>query len=195
MTRRSMTLRKLLPGIGFVALAGPLAPAAASAAPFRFHVHMDAYGTQGPGYNCSISEWSSTMASCGGFGHNGNAGSAGAFDNFDTVRWCNGSASCGSFVGTKAALPAGYSRWMELCATSDCRSNLIGAVRMPDGPFLVVEGTVDGRAVVRQSESKGVESDGGPLFLYVGYHGSISNGGGVPASQGYVFGFRGYLQF
>ena len=170
-----MTLRKVLPGIALVATALALQPAVASAAPFKFHVHMDAYG-KGNNYNCGMSEWSSTLAFCGGTGQDGNAGSAGPFRGYDYVGWCNGTSDCASIIGAKVALPDGYSRWMELCSGADCRDKLIGAVRMPNGPFLVVGGKVDGREVARQHESKGVESDGGPLFLHVGYHGFINRG-------------------
>lgn len=195
LTRILTMIKKVLPGIALVAMALAMQPMGASAAaPFKFHVHMDSYG-KGNGYNCGNSEWSSTLASCGGFGHNGNAGSAGPFNGYDYVGWCNGSPDCAGIIGAKTALPEGYSRWMELCSGADCRDKLIGAVRMPNGPFLVVGGRVDGKDVARQDENKGVETDGGPLFLYVGFNGYINNGGGVPASHGYVFGLRGYIQF
>ena len=84
LTRILMTLRKVLPGIALVATALALQPAVASAAPFKFHVHMDAYG-KGNNYNCGMSEWSSTLAFCGGTGQDGNAGSPGPFRGYDYV--------------------------------------------------------------------------------------------------------------
>lgn len=190
-------LRKALPALALVVMVLAVQVATASAEPpLKFHLHLNSYA-KGNGYNCGISEWSSTVATCGGSGQNGNAGTAGSFRTFDYVSWCNGDPFCASLIGGKEALPHGYTRWMKICGLSgnDCGSWLIGAVKMPNGPFLVLQGKVDGKAVARQSDGKREETDGGPLFLYVGFHGSINNGGGVPASNGYVFGFRGYLNF
>jgi hypothetical protein len=88
---------------------------------------------------------------------------------------------------TKPALPPGYSR--ELLLDNTLGDWLYGGVKMPNGPFVVLAGYVKGQPVSPQDPNKGVESDGGPLFLYVGYH-----GGGVNSRE-YVFGFRGYIQY
>ncbi len=69
------------------------------------------------------------------------------------------------------------------------KSWIYGAVKMPNGPFVVLAGFIRGQPVVAQDPNKPVESDGGPLFLYVGHH------GGSKVSQEYVFGFRGYLKY
>jgi hypothetical protein len=191
-----------------LALLIALAPAAwgavrsAAATDHKFHAHVDAYH-QHP-YNCGISTWTDThsaFGSCYGTSHNGNNGTANGFHNTVYIVWCRHDVSlCKDHVGhPHLVLPHGYSRWMRLCrglGNDGCHNFLLAAVKMPNGPFAILAGRVDGNSVRPTSTDESrVEHNGGPLFLYVGYHGSISNGGGVPASHGYVFGFRGWIHW
>jgi hypothetical protein len=87
---------------------------------------------------------------------------------------------------------------MKVCTmvgNSECRDYLLGAVKMPNGPFAVMAGKFEGKTVKPSNPTGAVEQPGGPLFLWVGFHSYLSQGGGVPAKTGYVFGLRGYLQF
>ena len=60
----------------------------------------------------------------------------------------------------------------------------------PNGPFTVMEGKYNGHPV-KPSGTGAVESQGGPMFLYVGYWGRVGMVNGH--TNGYVFGLRGHL--
>jgi uncharacterized protein YjbI with pentapeptide repeats len=159
-------------------------------------VHVNSYSQTS---NCGSAEWSSPLAFCYADGEN--TGSAGSLRGWVGVSWCNHSLASACLYGAHAnlKLPSGYDRWMKFCnlqGNSECQDYLLGAVKMPNGPFAVMAGQFEGRSVVPDdTNSARVERPGGPLFLWVGFHSSISNGGGKPASNGYVFGLRGYLAF
>jgi hypothetical protein len=199
------SILKLALGLAVLAALTPAAWSAtrgATAADHKFHAHVDAYH-QHP-YNCGISTWSDRSAPFGGcYGRsgNGNNGTALGFSGTLYIVWCRHDVHlCKNHVDhPHAVLPHGYDRWMRICrglGNEDCHNYLLAAVKMPNGPFAVMFGRVDGHQVRATSTNENqVEHNGGPLFLYVGYHGSISNGGGVPASHGYVFGFRGWLHY
>jgi hypothetical protein len=191
-----------------LALLMALAPAAWGAArsttavDHKFHAHIDAY-KHNP-YNCGQSTWGDTGApfgSCGGSSQNGNNGTADGFHHTVSITWCRENVSiCKDTVHhPHAVLPHGYTRWMRLCRgvyLGECHNYILGAVHMPNGPFAVLYGEINGHPVRATSHNHSqVEHNGGPLFLYVGYWGSINNGGGVAASHGYVFGFRGWLHW
>jgi hypothetical protein len=169
--------------------------AAGATTTLKFHAHIDAYGQ--PTLGCGPAEWSSSLAGCAGSGYDGNAGTS-PFKGKVGVGWCDNGRDrdCAAVLKsrfensrtTRPALPAGYSREMTLEDVT-YGSWIYGAVKMPNGPFVVLAGFIRGQRVVAQDPNKPVESDGGPLFLYVGHH-----GGGVN-SQEYVFGFRGYLNY
>ena len=139
--------------------------------------------------------------------NNGNNGTANGFHGEVRVDWCPVSTCDPTTIGAHHHVnaPHGYTRWMILCkrpvvtAHGPCDNYLLGAVNMPNGPFAVVDGRIDGHAVTPTSsdESK-VEHQGGPLFLYVGFHGQHHVSQGVPhplVYNGYVFGFRGWLNY
>ncbi len=173
---------------GFLSTAG----AAGAATTIKFHAHVDAYGA--PGLGCGAAVWSSDLAGCAANAGNGNAGTTPIAGKVG-VGWCdparrNCAHTEARFANsriTKPALPPGYSR--EMLFENTFGDWIYGGVKMPNGPFVVLAGFIKGQPVVAQDPNKGVESDGGPLFLYVGHH-----GGGVN-SQEYVFGFRGYLKY
>ena len=110
------------------------------------------------------------------------------------VRWCTAATNCTKIGNKDLALPSGYSRWMVFCpiAGSGCDTYnwLVGAVRTPNGPFTVMEGKYNGHPV-KPSGTGAVESQGGPMFLYVGCWGRVGMVNGH--TNGYVFGLRGHL--
>jgi hypothetical protein len=187
------TLRRALAGVAIVmGLILSTAGVAAATTTLKFHAHMDAYGQTTLG--CG-GEWKSSFAQCIGNVVNGNSGTS-QFNGHATVSWCDGTSNC-TFVSdslfgqsgiARPALPSGYSRGMVLM-NSNSGNWIYGAVKMPNGPFVVLAGVINGNRVVAQDLKKGVESDGGPLFLYVGHHGVAGD------KQEYVFGFRGYLKY
>ena len=187
-TRRVLTALAIMTGL-LLSTAG-----AAGAAPTTkyLHAHINAYGSDIGG--CGTSEWSSYSGWCGGSGESGGAGSP--FIGSVRVSWCDpGPSACkkdfNAFFAnsriTKPALPPGYSR--EMLLENTLGEWVYGGVKMPNGPFVVLVGSILRQPVVAEDPNKGVESDGGPLFLYVGYH------GGSASNREYVFGFRGYLKY
>jgi hypothetical protein len=92
-------------------------------------------------------------------------------------------------------MPSGYSRWFKVTRLSGTsRSSWLGgAVKMPNGPFTVLTGDVNGLPVRPDNPHAAVEQAGGPLFLWVGYWGRVGKDG--YAYHGYVFGLRGYLDY
>jgi hypothetical protein len=70
---------------------------------------------------------------------------------------------------------------------------LIGAVKMPNGPFTIVGGYYDGHDIQPSNSNEGaVAQRNSPLYLYVGDHGIVR---AAHSEHGYVFGFRGYLKY
>jgi hypothetical protein len=175
--------------IGTTAISGT-----AGAAQFAFHLHVDAYSVTN---NCEDWDWTTSgygrctaQPGLRGFPANGLGGNM-------IVRWCTAPTNC-TDVGTRTLpLPAGDSRWMVVClrigqTSCDPGNWLVGAVRGVNGPFTVMEGRYDNH-LVNRSGTGAVESQGGPLFLYVGYAGRVALGSGHFAKGGYVFGLRGQL--
>jgi hypothetical protein len=168
----------------------------ATASSRYFHTHIDAYSQTN---NCGYSEWSSSLAYCQGYAQP--TQNTGTMAYFIGISWCDGSSLASACLGQSHAnltLPFGYSRWMKFCrlvGNSECHEYLLGAVKMPNGPFAVMAGKVDGKSVKPSNPNGAVEQLGGPLFLWVGFHSYLSQGGGVPAKTGYVFGLRGHLEF
>jgi hypothetical protein len=204
MSFRRIALKVVL-GLAIVAAFAPLASSAGQHTTttwHKFHAHVDAYADP---YSCFLSEWNSPHAMCIGWSNNGNNGTANGFHGQVRVDWCPVAGCNDQYIKARAQhfhAPHGYTRWMWLCrspsAYGHCDNWLLGAVKMPNGPFAVVEGHIDGHAVTPTSndESK-VEHQGGPLFLYVGFHGqsSVRHGAGHITANGYVFGFRGWLNY
>lgn len=192
---------KLLRGVGvcFGLVVVASMASVASGAEVKFHTHIDSYSQAN---NCRYAEWTtgeySTFGRCLGSGNHGNAGSGAPFVGWVSVQWCNAGTSFGCDFSHGYTLPSGYTRWIQLCklvGNQECYEYLVGAVKMPNGPVDVLGGEVYGKRVQPQNPALPVESRGGPLFLHVGFHGYISQGGGVMAFTGYVFGFRGYLNY
>jgi hypothetical protein len=196
MSRFRRCVTTVVVGVTAALAAGPGTAGAASQ--HWFHAHVDAYSQTN---NCGVAEWHSQIGVCKGSSQNGNAGSTEGFNGAVFVNWCpHDSTFCRHGIGqSHAVMPAGYDRWMVLCqwhGNGECFNWLLGAVKMPNGPFAVVAGHVNGHAVRPTSTDAGrVEHQGGPLFLYVGFHSHINNGGGKPGSFGYVFGFRGWIDW
>ncbi|MDQ1360536.1 MAG: hypothetical protein QOJ44_913 [Acidimicrobiaceae bacterium] len=175
--------------MGVLSIAGT-----AGATTSKFHAHVDAYGDK---KGCRT-EWSSHYGACSGYANDGNAGTSLHIRGLD-ILWCDipASINCSTLFNSlftqsgipKPAMPPGYTREMLL----DTRDRWIyGAVKKPNGPMLVLGGFMVGKPIVGQDRNKAVESDGGPLFLYVGYHGQ---GPTYATYYEYVFGFRGYLKY
>ena len=206
------TAAKIVLALAVLAVLAPSAFSASQQAAtqhHKFHAHVDAYSYP---RGCRQFEWNSPSAVCLGTSNNGNNGTANGLHGTVRVDWCPvGSCNPVDYGAHHRAggytAPHGYTRWMILCSRpaptswDPCRNWILGAVKMPNGPFAVVGGGIDGHAVTPTSsdESK-VEHQGGPLFLYVGFHGEqrVSEGSapGAPfMNNGYVFGFRGWLNY
>ncbi|HEX3565658.1 MAG TPA: hypothetical protein VHU17_09810 [Acidimicrobiales bacterium] len=173
-------LAVLIPAIGVL-------PGVASAGEYKFHAHINAYAKPA----CSGFQWSNEAGLCDGKGEAINDSSGNSFpfsggNTTITIRWSSAPSLCGY-----KPMPAGYNRWMKV-NTNDGYW-LCGAVKsndVPNGSFVVVEGKTDhGSVKPSSSDASTVEKPGGPLFLWVGYHGQDSYG------YGYVFGLRGYVSY
>jgi hypothetical protein len=196
MRARRTLLILLLPALLLVASA-TAAPRHATEQPFLIHVDANHPKPR----NCGSFEWSTPQADCEGpTAPHGN--SSEFYPGIVTVKWCTASTSnCG--LGEGYQLPShNYTRWMKFCkrqGNGQCTGHtnwLLGAVVMPNGPFAVVAGNLGGHAIHPTSHNQTrVSNRGGPLHLVVTYTGSLSNGGGVPSSNGYTFGLIGWLFF
>jgi hypothetical protein len=176
--------------VGLAVLIGGIGalPGVASAGEYKFHAHMNFYAKPA----CSGFTWSNAAGLCEGRGEyvNDSSGQSFPFQGANipiTVSWApaNQPEKCGH-----KPMPAGYDRWMKV-STSDGYW-LCGAVKSwesPNGVFAVVGGVINGGAVIPTSSTGASETRGGPLFLWVGYHGQD------PWGHGYVFGLRGYLNY
>jgi hypothetical protein len=166
---------------------------AKTAADFRqFLVHVNANHPKP--WNCKDSTWHSRSALCSGW--SAPSGDSYAFSKeFVYVSWCV-RGDVGQFCGPdRLEMPHGYVRWMRISTPGES-NYLIGAVQMPNGPFHVVGGRINGHAVQPDSGDQGkVGHKGGPLALIVHYTGSISSHDGVPATNGYTFGLVGWVKF
>lgn len=165
-----------------------------SAAPHYLHSHIDAYSAT---LNCgrigssNENEWSYHRGDCHGWA--GYGGNALPFDQKVHIEWSS-DASSTHLLGVSLPMPAGYSRWFKASrATGSSVDWIGGAVKMPNGPFSVLTGRINGVAVRADNPHGGVEQVGGPLFLWVGYWGRVSVGD--YAHHGYVFGLRGYIDY
>lgn len=169
--------------------------AAASYHQFLVHVNADKDGT----YNCGGADWYSPFAFCWGTAAPSGLSYGFLAEKTVTVQWCTaGSRSCS--LGENRYVPTqSYVRWMKFCAHTgafECRDWLLGAVVMPNGPFSVVAGRIDGHTVTPDSANQArFDTHGGPLHLVVNHTRYISNGGGVPSSNGYSFGLIGWLHY
>jgi hypothetical protein len=158
----------------------------------KFHAHVDAYGG---GKACSAA-WAHVFSTCTAHAGNGNNGVADGFHGAVRITWCEGAfyAHTCTYVHPGASLPHGYGRWMLLCRAGGgglCHNFLLGAVKMPNGPFAIVAGRIEGHPVRPTNTDTGrVEHNGGPLFLYVGFNGHEPH-----SRYGYVFGFRGWIHW
>jgi hypothetical protein len=213
MSFRRIALKAVL-GLAVVAALAPAASSAgqqATTAQHKFHAHVDAYTVL---HSC-VGVWNDARGACSGVSNNGNNGSANGFHGDIRIRWCaNGDSYCSDQfamlpAGHNVHMPHDYDRWMFICRRADgndCHNYLVGAVKMPNGPFAVVAGRIDGHTVMPTSTDQSkVEHQGGPLFLYVGYHGKVHLYTGAVLNPwthinqsyfyGYVFGFRGWLTY
>ena len=189
----------LLISLSLAAALGTFADKAADERDFLLHVNSYAAVN---GYNCGGTEWSSPFGICGG-----NPAPDGRSLGFPTtakvnVKWCNKEASpTACSIGEGRTMPARYARWMKFCipaGADDCGANnnwILGAVQMPNGPFHVLDGRIGGKKVLPDDGNQDrIGQSNGPLNLVVTWKGGISNGGGVPASNGYTFGIVGKIK-
>jgi len=197
MRARRTLLILLLPALLLVASAtAAQLRTTATEHPFRIDVNAKLYAP-----NCGPDEWSTPRAYC-----ESSTAPSGHLYEFPpgnvAVSWCTaGTSSCS--LGEGYQLPShNYTRWMKFCVDlghHGCPSHtnwLLGAVVMPNGPFAVVAGNLEGYAVHPTSHNQTrVSNRGGPLHLVVTYTGLVGNGGGVASSNGYTFGLIGWLFF
>jgi hypothetical protein len=190
-TRR---LRAPVIGLLIAVFAVFLVPTVASAATeLKFHAHVTATSATSNG-NCGPYVWDSPYATCYGRSENGNDGVAGAFAGEVRIDWCevNQVQTCLPNV-KRASVPAGFTRLMTVTRTSGTFTQLIGAVKMPNGPFVILGGAYDGQQLQPSNANEGaVAQRNSPLYLYVGHSGIVRAG---HPEHGYVFGFRGYLNY
>jgi hypothetical protein len=186
---------RVLVGLTALVATTTLVTAPASAAPHHFHSHIDAYSPDancGPVASGNTNEWSYHRGNCQGWA--GIGGNAVPFDQTVRIEWST-DANSTQLLGVSLTMPPGYSRWFKASrvAGTSRTSWIGGAVRMPNGPFTVLTGHVNGQPVHPDNPNGTVEQVGGPLFLWVGYWGRVGKDG--VAYQGYVFGLRGYLDY
>ena len=171
----------LVVALSLAAVTGALA---AQSQELDFLLHVDA---NGPRSNCGSAVWSSPNAYCYGFS-SGSGKSFGMAAKSVDVQWCSPEKDC--FIGANYSMKDGYSRWMKVCQLSAnaCKNWILGAVKMPNGPFSVVAGQLDGKAILPDGGRGNISRLGGPLNLIVHSTGSVANG------NGYTFGFVGMLR-
>lgn len=173
-----------------------LGTASAQAGQVRLHSHDNAYSGVG---HCFEATWSVEKGRCTATEEHSveqHGIGRGAVMHVD---WCDPArveGHCFYFFNHhpigENKLPAGYSRWMIF--DNGAHRWMLAAVRMPNGPFSIVDGNWNGHSLKDSDPTLGVESHHGPLFLYVGYHGVKERQQGS-TYYGYVFGFRGYLNW
>ncbi|MDO9408300.1 hypothetical protein [Patulibacter sp.] len=175
-----------------------LGPASAQAGQSRLHAHLDAYsGTN----DCYWWQWNDKAARCKATEEHSVSQHGVGRGKYVRVEWCDPAhleaGYCDGFLhGAGVAshtLPAGYSRWMLFESGHDTK--ILAAVKMPNGPFAVRGGVWQGHHLKASDTHAAVESHHGPLFLHVGYHGLKEARSGGSRTYGYVFGFRGYLNW
>ena len=160
---------------------------------FLLHVNSD---RQIP-YNCQTFTWYSPWAECSGK----TAGSGYSHSMSETlvrVRWCLPHDQLCDFAA-RHTMPHGYVRWMLIYnwEGSNTKTNyLIGAVQMPNGPFHVVEGRINGQTIHPDSGNQNrIGTEGGPLALLVAERPRVTEPGNGPTSNAYTFGLVGWLKF
>lgn len=177
-------------GVGTTAVAAGLLPGVASAEEVKFHAHMNAYSDAD---NCTDWTWNSSSARCRAIGEvmNGPSGRSFPFEGANwpiAISWHSPPVK---FHGCTGTLPAGYNRWMELSVTGGWLCGAVSSTAHNNDAFVVMSGEIKNRTVRPSSTDRShLEKPGGPLFLFVGYHGRTHNG-----KHGYVFGLRGYLNY
>jgi hypothetical protein len=184
-----MSRRLALAGL-LICLAGSVAaimPARAARAGSieekRFELHVDAYF----GHKSCTDVWSAPDVTCHGVGST-NPGALDFRASTDVkIFWC---------LRCRAAdVVPDHPRFMELCANATCSSYLTGKVVMPNGPFLVLGGKLDGKNVLPDDRNQArFGQPGGPLALYTGFHSKFKVGFADFYSYGYVFKLNGYLK-
>lgn len=147
-----------------------------------FLVHVDA--------NCSVQEWSSPIATC----HGWSAPSGHSYGFSGTAMMVSLDSASGK-LGVLRKMPNGYDRWMRLCKKPECVEYLMGAVKMPNGPFHVVDGAISGKRVRADDGNKTrIGQPGGPLALIVKFKRTISTGNATPDNE-YSFGLVGRITY
>ena len=182
-TRRLGSMKVILVCALMLAAATGALAAQAIDRPFLLHVNANTKGT-----NCGRSEWSTNDATC--IGYSAPSGHSYGFSGADMwVLWGNPPQVTHS-VGARQ-MPPKYKRWMKFCKDRDCNNWLLGAVQMPNGPFHVVDGRLDGRVVQPDDGDQArIGQPGGPLALIVEDAKS-----GNSAGYGYTFGLVGRIKF
>lgn len=177
-------------GLAVSAAGAGLLSGVASAEEVKFHAHMNAYSQT---ENCTAWTWNSSSAECHAIGEYVNDASGKSFPfegaSFPiTVMWHSPAAR---FPNCTGILPAGYDRWMRFSVKGGWLCGAVSSTAQNNDAFIVMSGEIKAQKVVPSSTDRAqLEKPGGPLFLFVGYHGRTSNG-----KHGYVFGLRGYLNY
>jgi len=178
-------------GVVVVAIGVGLLPGVASAEEVKFHAHMNGYSQAN---NCTAWTWNSPSAMCTAIGEyvNGASGKSFPFEGASypiTIQW--NTPPGGGVANCEGTLPAGYNRWMKFSVKGGWLCGAVSSTAQNNDAFIVRGGEIKDRKVVPSSTDRSqLEKPGGPLFLFVSYHGRTSNG-----KHGYVFGLRGYLNY
>ncbi len=149
----------------------------------RFLLHVDAYFNH---KNCE-NEWSALTVTCKGVGSTNPDALTFRSSTDVKIWWCYRCKTLDALLV--------HPRYMEFCANDSCSNYIAGAVVMPNGPFLVLSGNLDGKKVLPDDGNQArIGQPGGPLGLYVGFHSRFKVGYSNDYSYGYVFKLNGYLK-
>jgi len=188
------TIQAVAAAVAVTTVGVGLLPAVASAAERKFHAHMNGYSHAD---NCTDWTWNSSSGMCYVIGERMDGASGKSFPftgskNRIRVSWNASNVALCNVRHDVGPLPAGYDRWMKVSTSEG--NWLCGAVSSTahnNDAFIVVDGEVHRQSVTPTSTDRTrLEQPGGPLFLFVSYHGRTSGG-----KHGYVFGLRGYLNY
>ena len=113
-----------------------------------------------------------------------------------SVVWCTPTPQRDCDFAKRRVMPDKYVRWMMFCRPSGmdaCGKTdwLLGAVQMPNGPFHVVDGMIDGVAVRPDDGNQlRIGQPGGPLNLVVTHNGDINS-----RTYRYSYGIIGRIKY
>ena len=156
---------------------------AASIEQKRFELHVDAYFN----YKSCTDVWSAPDVTCDGLGSTNPDALAFRSSTHVKIWWCR--------LCRSADVLPDHPPFMEFCANASCSNYVAGKVAMPNGPFFVLSGKLDGKNVLPDDGHQArIGQPGGPLALHVGYHSKFKQGYADFYSYGYVFKLNGWLK-